>query len=363
LKNFDNEHPLDPASEILAVTSIPATLPKDVTAGEGPDKRTPALHFTTKSTFAPPSPPELQVGKPFSIAAWVFLPGGDAGITVASQVTTQRGAQSDDDDDQPANTTGWKIDVGGRVPSLKLMAGKSSIVVRGSNVERITPKAWTHLTFTYDGSGGQNGLSLYVNGKAVTNESDGGGNVELKGDFRNAAPLRLGGGAIAEFRVFNRELRQEEAQILASWGAIREAASKPRAELPPAEREALRVYYLNRADGDYMKLAGEMASLEVERRAIRRRAAITHVMQERAGTLPKANILFRGQYDQPRDEVPPAAPSVLPPMAASLPRNRLGLAQWLVDPSNPLMARVTVNRFWQEIFGTGLVKTAEDFGS
>src|SRR5262249_26264246 len=213
LKNFDSGSPLDPASETLALTSIPATLPKDVTAGEGPDGQTPALHFTTKSTFSPPAPPEFQAAKPFSVAAWVFLPAGDAGITVASQITTQRGEKSEDDDDQPGNTTGWKIDIGGRVPSLKLLAGKSSIVVRGSNVERITPKAWTHLTFTYDGSGGQNGLSLYVNGKAVTNESDGGGNVELKGDFRNAAPLRLGGGAIAEFRVFNRELRQEEAQI------------------------------------------------------------------------------------------------------------------------------------------------------
>ena len=76
-----------------------------------------------------------------------------------------------------------------------------------------------------------------------------------------------------------------------------------------------------------------------------------------------ANILFRGQYDQPREEVAAGIPSVLPPMAASLPRNRLGLAEWLIDPSNPLTARVTVNRFWQEVFGTGIVRTAEDFGS
>lgn len=78
---------------------------------------------------------------------------------------------------------------------------------------------------------------------------------------------------------------------------------------------------------------------------------------------PKANILFRGQYDQPREEVTPEVPAALPPFPAGLPRNRLGLAKWLVDPSNPLMARVTVNRFWQELFGTGIVKTSEDFGS
>src|SRR5262249_61717561 len=58
----------------------------------------------------------------------------------------------------------------------------------------------------------------------------------------------------------------------------------------------------------------------------------------------------------------PASPDVLPPMPPELPKDRLGLAQWLLRPENPLTARVTVNRFWQEVFGTGLVRTAGDFG-
>src|SRR5207253_4043863 len=63
-----------------------------------------------------------------------------------------------------------------------------------------------------------------------------------------------------------------------------------------------------------------------------------------------------------RDKVSPATPSALPPMPAEFARNRLGFAQWLLLPEHPLTARVTVNRFWQEIFGTGIVKTAGDFG-
>jgi hypothetical protein len=90
---------------------------------------------------------------------------------------------------------------------------------------------------------------------------------------------------------------------------------------------------------------------------------VTFVQQERTDQQPVAHVLYRGQYDQMKDEVHPSVPTVLPPMPQSAPRNRLGLAQWLVNPANPLTARVTVNRFWQEIFGTGIVKTAEDFGS
>src|SRR5207245_4054043 len=75
---------------------------------------------------------------------------------------------------------------------------------------------------------------------------------------------------------------------------------------------------------------------------------------------PMAYVLFRGEYDKRRDPVQPDTPHALPPLPSNL--NRLGLAQWMMRPENPLTARVTVNRFWQELFGTGLVRTSEDFG-
>ena len=74
-------------------------------------------------------------------------------------------------------------------------------------------------------------------------------------------------------------------------------------------------------------------------------------------------VLVRGQYDQHGEKVDADVPASLPPLPAGAPRNRLGLAQWLVDPANPLVARVTVNRFWQSLMGTGIVKTSQDFGS
>ena len=108
--------------------------------------------------------------------------------------------------------------------------------------------------------------------------------------------------------------------------------------------------------------AGEaVAQLETERRTIENKIPSTMVMSEMAA--PRDTfVLMRGAYDKPGDKVAPAVPSFLPPMPADAPRNRLGLARWLLDPGNPLTARVTVNRYWQIYFGTGLVKTAEDFG-
>src|SRR5207237_2787256 len=82
------------------------------------------------------------------------------------------------------------------------------------------------------------------------------------------------------------------------------------------------------------------------------------------GPTPRdAFILKRGAYDAHGEKIEPGVPEVLPQLQAGWPNNRLGLARWLVDRSNPLTARVIVNRFWQMYFGTGIVKTVEDFGS
>ena len=74
-------------------------------------------------------------------------------------------------------------------------------------------------------------------------------------------------------------------------------------------------------------------------------------------------MLIRGEYDKKGEKVSPGVPAFLPPLPKDSPGNRLGLATWLVDPGHPLTARVAVNRYWQMVFGTGIVKTTEDFGS
>ncbi len=105
---------------------------------------------------------------------------------------------------------------------------------------------------------------------------------------------------------------------------------------------------------DYQKLAGEREVLE---------ASVPSTMVMAELTEPReTRVLRRGQYDLPGAVVEAGVPECLPPLPAAAPRNRLGLARWLVSGDHPLTARVTVNRFWQKLFGRGLVTTPEDFG-
>jgi hypothetical protein len=109
-------------------------------------------------------------------------------------------------------------------------------------------------------------------------------------------------------------------------------------------------------------LQKSIADADREVTDLEKAVATTLVFREKAELKP-AHILNRGEYDQKLEEVPRAVPAILPPLPEGAPANRLGLAMWLTSRRHPLMARVTVNRFWQQLFGTGLVKTSEDFGS
>lgn len=124
----------------------------------------------------------------------------------------------------------------------------------------------------------------------------------------------------------------------------------------------LRRYYRQTRSPEMRAIAEELDHARAERSALEGALPLTLVMEERAERRP-THRLHRGEYDKPREEVSPGVPEALPPLAEGEPRDRLGLARWLVDPEHPLTARVTVNRLWQQCFGVGLVKTAEDFGS
>lgn len=139
--------------------------------------------------------------------------------------------------------------------------------------------------------------------------------------------------------------------------------TKPIDQRTQAESRQIRDWWLmTQGPAEVKKVLLRLQELEKQRDQLSTGYPATMVMNE----LPeprKTHVLIRGEYDKPGEQVHSATPEALPPMPAGFPRNRLGLAKWLVMPNHPLTARVTVNRFWQQFFGTGLVKTAADFGS
>ena len=141
-------------------------------------------------------------------------------------------------------------------------------------------------------------------------------------------------------------------------------SSEEENKLSPSERrkKVLREYYRSHIDPVGRIIAEELSKLKDEEKLVKRRLPQTLVMEELEKPR-QAYIFKRGLYKNRGENVNPATPAVLPPMAKGAPRNRLGLAQWLVSSQHPLTARVLVNRIWKQYFGVGIVRTAEDFGT
>ncbi len=237
------------------------------------------------------------------------------------------------------------------------------VVARG----QVQPGVWTHLLVTYDGSGRGAGVKIYIDGEPQATDVA----VDaLKNSIRTTVPLRAGqrqssdrldGAAINALRIYGRILMPGEVDALAWADRIAAIVRTPAGKRPAADIEAAFGWWLRSIDPTAKAMQGKLAALEAEEAAIKSRGTFAHVMRER-GEPAMAYLLHRGEYDKRRDPVKADTPDVLPPLPAELPRNRLGLARWLVGPEHPLTARVTVNRFWQEVFGAGLVRSTGDFG-
>lgn len=244
--------------------------------------------------------------------------------------------------------------------------------IRLQSHKSITLDQWQHIALTYDGSRYAEGVKLYVDGEEWEWEV-------LLDDLNNPRPLqrqpvRIGGGggpdnrfrgSIDEVRIYNRDLAPGEVAVLADATPLASIAAMPAAQRTRAQADKLRDYFLEKAAPVSVASAWQdLRASQQERDQYFGSLPTVMVMEELPE--PRATyILERGEYDKPGARVSPALPAFLatPDVAQRHAPDRLGLAQWLVSAQNPLMARVTVNRFWQQYFGTGLVRTSEDFGS
>ena len=142
-------------------------------------------------------------------------------------------------------------------------------------------------------------------------------------------------------------------------------SDEPTLELPSAEadqrKEALAAQ-IAAQEATALDEEGKKKLAALKQQLANTRGPTTLVLAEKAGT-PKTLMRFKGAYLAPGPEVNAAVPAVFPPLPADAPNNRLGLAKWIVDPANPLTARVEANRLWERVFGRGLVLTSEDFGT
>jgi hypothetical protein len=163
--------------------------------------------------------------------------------------------------------------------------------------------------------------------------------------------------------VYRRVLDDKELAVLALGESLNEIGSKPVAQRSAVENFELRSAYLETAAPAAIRNLSDEINALLDERA-RLEATFPTVMVMAEANPPKPTfLLVRGAYDHPGEKVTPGVPAVLPPLPSGAPNNRLGFAEWLIAPANPLLARVTVNRFWQMYFGVGIVKTVEDLGS
>lgn len=291
---------------------------------------------------------------PFSYGAWVNPRKNSAGAIV-SRMNDGNGYR------------GWDMYLQGNRVAVHIIHRWNNDALKVATKQPLKEGQWQHVFATYDGSSKAAGVKIYFDGKEqpLAVEAD-----SLKSTTKSDVNLRLGSrtpgsvysGLVDDVRIYGRTLSAAEVAALAGEDPIGPILATDPAQRTPEQKDQLVTYYLNNHDPAARKLNQHIAQLRTSQSQYQNNGGTTLVWKELAKPRD-AFILKRGEYDQRLDKVERATPAVLPPMPAGAPLDRLGLARWLVDPAHPLTARVAANRFWQQVFGTGIVKTSEDFGS
>jgi Protein of unknown function (DUF1553)/Protein of unknown function (DUF1549)/Concanavalin A-like lectin/glucanases superfamily/Planctomycete cytochrome C len=314
-----------------------------------------AFTVRTGKAIEVPEVGNFEKDQAFSVGAWVRIADAvQTGAVLARMDNTK-------------NYRGWDLWVENRRVGMHIINNWPDNALRVTTKMLVPAGQWVHVFATYDGSGRAAGVKLYVNGALQPVEVN---TDKLTQTIRAPVPLKIGQRhmnqglknlGVQDVRLYGHALSGPEVEQITRSTPLVSVVAKTADKRTPAETGQLFDWWLAYQDEGSRALRGRLTTLQQEEAAIKARGTVAHVMQER----PKeamAYVLFRGDYDKRRDPVKAGTPAALPPMSPDLPHNRLGFARWLLRPENPLTARVTVNRFWQEIFGTAIVRTAGDFG-
>jgi len=307
-----------------------------------------ALRFDGAKELAAGAVAGFDYLDPFSIGAWIKPEAGDGAIVTKLE------------DYFEAEGYGLYL-IGGKL-QLVITKRFTDIGLRVETESPVTPNQWQHVLAVYDGTRYATGTALYINGveqklKVLFDD--------LNYPLGNKEPLRIGAGggkrfrgAIDEVVLYRRALTPKEALAMPVLETVPEIAAMKPERRTKAQAAKLRLAFLEESAPAALK---RLEEARLARKRFYGSIPTVMVMKESPG-IRDTFLLKRGAYDAPGEKVTAGVPAVLPAFGER-PENRLGLAQWLTDPEHPLTARVTVNRYWQMLFGQGLVKTVEDFGS
>jgi hypothetical protein len=301
----------------------------------------------------------------FTIAAWVYPESEQSG----SIVTKVSDSPADTENNIPRAEGYGLYFLNGKIHfNMVFRWGEDTLRVE---TEKTWPRTqWHHVAVVFDGSKAwEDRIRIYVDGRPEKLKFNQRNFFLFFGNSRETLKIGAGGGpqfrfkgALDELLIYSRALDADEIAVLSCAESLEKIAA-----IPPANRtriQALKIHhaFVSQAGPLELKEAyGRLIDLEKQRLNFEDAIPTLMVMEELPEPRPTF-LLKRGAYDAPGDRVYRGVPSELPSMPSSFPKNRLGFAKWLVSPDHPLTSRVAVNRFWQMLFGTGLVKTSEDFG-